>query len=104
MTGAARAAGLLVAAILAAWAAGAAAHERTVCDPRDRMLDRLARGYQEHLAAAGVTSDGALLEVLIAPAGATWSIILTYPERPTCLVAAGEGWRRQAAPPQGEPL
>jgi len=41
----------------------------------------------------GVTAQGALVEVLSADEGETWTIILTTPQGRSCLVAAGEGWR-----------
>jgi hypothetical protein len=39
-----------------------------------------------------VTATGSLLEVLASPSG-TWTIIVTIPNGPTCLVSSGEGWR-----------
>ena len=37
-------------------------------------------------------ATGSLLEVLTSPAG-SWTIIVTVPGGPTCLVSSGEGWR-----------
>jgi hypothetical protein len=39
-----------------------------------------------------LTSDGGVLEVLISPSGG-WTILVTYPKRPTCVVAVGEAWQ-----------
>ena len=41
--------------------------------------------------ALGLSQDGGLLEVLVSPSGG-WTILLTYPKRPTCVIATGAGW------------
>lgn len=58
----------------------------------------LAEQYGEAPVGVGLTNAGALVEVLTAADGGTWSIIITTPPnrtgvRMSCLVAAGEGWR-----------
>ena len=63
------------------------------CGPRDALLRALAEGYQERPVGRGVTSSGALFEVLAGPAG-SWSVLVTVPGGRTCLVASGEGWRQ----------
>ena len=72
------------------------------CGPRDTLLRALAEGYQERPVGRGVTSLGALFEVLAGPAG-TWSVLVTVPGGQTCLVSSGEGWRElpQVAPNRG---
>jgi hypothetical protein len=35
--------------------------------------------------------NGKLLEIMVSSAG-SWSILLTRPDRQTCVVATGEGW------------
>lgn len=72
-----------------AWAQG------LQCGPRESVLDALSESYQERLVSRGVTSGGALLEVLAGPSG-SWSILLTVPGGQTCLVSSGEGWRELA--------
>ncbi|MDJ0608810.1 MAG: hypothetical protein QNJ67_07515 [Kiloniellales bacterium] len=62
----------------------------------------LARNHGETPAQIGVSNNGALVEVLTRPDGATWSILVTTPGGLSCLVAAGEGWR-QVRPDAGEP-
>ena len=72
------------------------------CGARETLLRALAEGYQERPVGRGVTSSGALFEVLAGPAG-SWSVLVTVPGGQTCLVSSGEGWRRlpQAAPNHG---
>ncbi len=81
---------------LLSWPMGAMAQPVTVpvaCDLRDRILDHLAQKYDESPVAIGVTNKGGLVEVLTSGDGGTWTIIVTFPNGTSCLVAAGEGWR-----------
>ena len=67
--------------------------QRTACRPRDDVLSILAAKYGEVPVAVGVTSKGALVEVLTSGDGNTWSIIVSMSNGTSCLVAEGEGWR-----------
>ncbi len=64
------------------------------CNNRDKVLGMLAAKYKEVPVALGVTNNGGLIEVLSAGDGNTWTIIITTPQGMSCLVAAGEGWRK----------
>lgn len=64
------------------------------CNNRDKVLGMLATKYKEVPVALGVTNNGGLIEVLSAGDGTTWTIIITTPQGMSCLVAAGEGWRK----------
>jgi len=64
------------------------------CDDRDRVLSHLAKKYREAPVAVGLTSGGGLIEVLSTGAGETWTIIVSSSDGVSCLVAAGEGWRK----------
>jgi hypothetical protein len=63
-----------------------------VCGARDAILKRLEQRHEETPQALGLSADGGVLEVLVAPDGG-WTILITYPKRPTCIVAVGEGWQ-----------
>ncbi len=65
----------------------------TVCRPRNDVLALLATKYGEARVAMGVTTRGALIEVLTSGDGGTWTIIVSMPNGTSCMVAAGEGWR-----------
>lgn len=83
---------LIVAAVIGAQPAAAqAASAAPQCGAREAVLDRLSSKYDEHPVSIGVTATGSLLEVLASPEG-TWTIIVTVPGGPTCLVSSGEGW------------
>jgi len=62
------------------------------CAAREAIIERLSVKYEEAPVSLGITATGSLLEVLASPSG-SWTIILTLPGGPTCLVTSGEGWR-----------
>lgn len=68
-----------------------AAAEPSTCGAREAVIERLSSRYEEQPVSRGVTATGSLLEILASPAG-TWTIIVTIPNGPTCLVSSGEGW------------
>jgi hypothetical protein len=63
-----------------------------LCGDRDEILKRLEQRHKETPQALGLSSDGGVLEVLVSPSGG-WTILVTYPKRPTCVVAVGEAWQ-----------
>jgi hypothetical protein len=67
------------------------AAQGTQCAARAAILERLSVSFAEKPVSIGVTSTGSLLEVLASAEG-TWTIIVTLPGGPTCLVSSGEGW------------
>ncbi len=71
-----------------------------ICTARDGLLSQLESKYGEVPVAIGV-ADGALIELLTAKDGITWTIILTSPQGLSCLIASGEGWRPLAPVPSG---
>jgi hypothetical protein len=68
------------------------AQARPVCGDRAEILKRLEQRHQETPQAMGLSADGGVLEVLVSPEGG-WTILVTYPKRPTCVVAVGQAWQ-----------
>ena len=62
-----------------------------ICGERAKMMTHLGKNYAEAPVAMGLTSSGAVIEVLTSSTG-TWTFLVTYPNGPTCMVASGEGW------------
>ncbi len=62
-----------------------------VCGERAKFIVDLDKVYSETPVAMGLSSTGAVIEVLSSSSG-TWTILITYPSGPTCMVAAGEAW------------
>ncbi len=63
-----------------------------LCGARSDILKSLEQRHQETPQALGLSADGGVLEVLVSPSGG-WTILVTYPKRPTCVVAIGEAWQ-----------
>jgi len=78
--------------------ASVVAAENPSCAQRDDVVGDLSRTYEEMPRGLGVTGSGGVIEVLTSPSGDTWSIIVTWPNGRSCLVAAGESWQNLDAP------
>jgi hypothetical protein len=72
-------------------AAGGPAEAVRICGERDVLLQQFAMEHDEKPQALGLGADGGLIEVLVSPEGG-WTMLVTYPQRPTCVVAMGEAW------------
>jgi len=92
---------LIAGGVLAAGFIAAAAAAQSACAPRAAILERLAAQYGEDPVAAGLTTAPLLIEVLASADGASWTIIATSSDGMSCLISAGEGWRRVATEPRG---
>jgi hypothetical protein len=71
------------------------AQAQVPCGDHDEAIKHLAEKYNEHPQGIGISAQGAAVELLVSESG-TWSVLVTEPGRPTCLVASGESW--QTAP------
>jgi hypothetical protein len=72
-------------------AAGGPADAVRICGERDVLLQQFAMEHDEKPQALGLGADGGVIEVLVSPEGG-WTMLVTYPQRPTCVVAMGEAW------------
>ena len=70
----------------------APAQGQTACGPHDKVVAQLADHYGEARRASGLTGDGYLMEIFAAPTGG-WTILITLPGGPACIVGAGEQWQ-----------
>ena len=61
------------------------------CGKRGDFLAQLEKQYGETPTVIGITDQGALLDVVVSPAG-TWTMMLTVAGGPTCIVATGRHW------------
>lgn len=72
----------------------AVAQNSPVCTPHDRLVEHLGKSFGESMTAAGVDGRGNLIQVFSSAEG-SWTIAITVPGGPTCIMAAGEGWIRE---------
>lgn len=93
--------GLPVLAVLCGFAVSKPAEAtQKLCGDRAQILASLQQAHEETPQALGLSVDGGVIEVLVSPEGG-WTMLVTYPKRPTCVVAAGEAW--QVLQVAGEP-
>lgn len=72
------------------------------CYERESLVDTLARRFGERMTAAGVDARGSLVQVFAAPSG-SWTIAVSLPNGPTCILSSGEGWQSvDPSPAAGE--
>jgi len=93
---------LIAAALVAVFSYPVSGQQRAACDRRADVLKHLSAKYAEAPVAIGLANNGGVLEVLSSPKGASWTMIITMPNGPTCFVAAGENWEA-VPPPPSEP-
>lgn len=91
---------ILAAAVLAAVSSPAAA-QSVPCASHADALRHLEDKYAETVAAVGLSSNGALVQVVASKDGATWTILVTLPRRPTCMILGGQNWRIVPPAPEG---
>ncbi len=83
---------LAIAMLLIIWAVFDPAAAQTACATRNQLAERLAGDYAEVPVAAGLALSGEVIEVFTNSDGSSWTIVLTRPDGPSCLIAAGEAW------------
>ena len=80
-----------------------AAAQQGNCATHQEIVVRLAESYGETMQGIGLAQNGAMLELYASIETGTWTITVTLPSGPTCMVASGESWQqvRDAAPVPG---
>lgn len=69
------------------------------CGPRSAFIERLWDKYAETLVEQGLTNpNDQLLELFASKDGETWTLLLTFPNGKSCIIADGKNWR--AVPPK----
>lgn len=76
-------------------AADQVAAQNRNCAPRDLVLQRLSEGYGETRQAIGLGANNAVVEVFASATG-SWTITVTFPDGPTCIVASGQAYEAMA--------
>jgi hypothetical protein len=63
-----------------------------LCGDRGQILKRLEQKHEEVVKSLGLSADGGVIEVTVSPKGG-WTMLVTYPKKPTCILAVGEAWQ-----------
>jgi len=73
-----------------------ASAQPNTCAEHARVVEHLASGYGETRQSIGVGSDNTVVEVFASLETGTWTITVTQPGGPTCLVASGMAFQALA--------
>jgi hypothetical protein len=79
-------------ALVGALVVSPATEAAVMCGDRAKIMQNLASKHDETPQAMGLSADGGVIEVLVSPEGG-WTILVTHPRKPTCVVAVGEAWQ-----------
>ena len=60
------------------------------CEQRTKVINYLAKKYREALVMSAVADPNGLAEILTTDNGTTWSIILSNPNKVSCLISNGK--------------
>ena len=63
------------------------------CGPREGFVKALKDKYQESSEGMGFSGEANVVEVFSSKTG-TWTIIVTTPNGTSCIIAAGQGWKK----------
>ena len=87
-----------------AGAEAARADNSMVCGDRDEIVTELQKSWQEQQTAIGMSNNGSMVEVFSSDDG-TWTMLMTMPGGPTCMIGAGNHWDQHAVTEvAGEPV
>ena len=91
----------LVAPGPSSWGWQAAAQSN--CAPREIVIERLGSKFSETLSGAGLQSATTIFEVWRSEEKGTWTILRTFANGQTCVMASGTSWRDAVKVPSGVP-
>ena len=63
------------------------------CGPHAAIVERLADGYGESRQSIALGANNTVVETFASLETGTWTIVVTQPGGPTCLVAAGQAFQ-----------
>lgn len=72
-----------------------------VCTQHAALVEQLAKKYGETVTASGFDGAGNYIEVFSSEKG-TWTIAISIPGGPTCVIAAGDNWEQDAGSKRGQ--
>jgi hypothetical protein len=73
------------------------------CGLHADFVKTLADKYHEFPAAEGLSTTGAMVQLLTSPDGSTWTLLQVTPDGHACIVNAGRDWQEHAKPLEDAP-
>lgn len=83
---------LLVALLAFLVPGGAVAYPRPPCGDTETIRQQLADRHGEAPVAAGITLRGNMIQIFASEDHSTWTVVITRPGGPSCLMQAGRDW------------
>lgn len=75
----------------------AMAQEQPLCLPAEKMRDRLAADFGEHIVSQGILQDGHLHIIFATDDGATWTVVHVVPQTlQACIAAVGTNYQARS--------
>jgi hypothetical protein len=87
---------LLMALVALGWCV-TQAQAQQVCTMRADLVKMLGDKYKEQPTGQGLVGDRAMLEVYVSDKG-TFTIVSSYPNGVSCIIAAGNSWEAMERP------
>ena len=87
---------LSLASGVALLAGGARAEATRNCAAHETVVERLAAGYGESRQSIALGANNSVVEIFASLDTGTWTITVTSPGGPTCLVASGQAFEHTA--------
>ena len=69
-----------------------------ICDTREAMLMRMERTHGAERQGWGIRGSNALLEIWSIPSTGDWTLVQSYANGWSCIIAMGEGWEMLVDP------
>lgn len=88
----------LAAAVMAAPATAGPQIADVICDAREVMLIRLEQTHGAIRQGRGIRSADVVLEIWAVPTTGEWTLVQSYANGTSCIVAMGEGWETLVEP------
>ncbi len=63
-----------------------------ICAPRVEMLNRLERQFGAVRQGIGLSGPDRMVEVWATERSGDWTLVMTYPDGQSCIVAMGDNW------------
>ena len=84
--------------ILAFFALAAGAAQAQTCSDRETMVRHLAEGWGESRVSVALDAGNSMVEVFASAETGTWTLTVTRPGGPTCMIASGHAFEALAEP------
>ena len=94
----------LIPMLLAGCSVSNAQTTQMICGEGKEIRSALWSMHHEQERGGGLSDNGGLVQLFATKDGSTWTLLLTPPGGPTCLLGSGKDWFDYEAKVEGQPL